>query len=147
MDQKQNIIATFRSWQGEETTLLQYDGELFMKDKSFFIRYTEQTEEGEIRHLLRYQLDELLVTRKGQVQSEQIYRVGEPRSGYYSNQMISLEVSAHTRRLQLLDTESNVMNTLPTQLPFSLEWDYELFVNEQSSGRFTIRLEIQEAKV
>lgn len=147
MNQKQNIVATFQSWQGEETTLLQYDGELFLKDKSFFIRYVEQTEEGEIRHLLRYQLDELLVTRKGHVQSEQIYRVGEPRSGYYSNQMISLEVSAHTRRLQLLDAESKVMNTLPTQLPFSLEWDYELFVSEQSSGRFTIRLEIQEAKV
>jgi len=145
MNQKQNIVAIFQSWQGEETTRMQYDGELFIKGKSLFIRYVEQTEDGEIRHLLRCQQDELLVTRKGQVQSEQLYRVGEPRNGYYSNQIITLEVSAHTSRLQLFAADGSMLTTLPTQLPFSLEWDYELFVSEQSSGRFTIRLQIQEA--
>lgn len=145
MNQKQNIVATFQSWQDDDTTLLQYDGELFMKEKSFFIRYVEQTEAGEIRHLLRYQPDELLVTRKGQVQSEQIYRVGEPRNGHYNNHIISLEVSAQTTRLQLFNAESKAISTLPERIPFSLEWEYELFVSEQSSGRFTIRLQIEEA--
>lgn len=37
-----------------------------------------------------------------------------------------------------------VMDTLPDQLPFTLEWEYELYVGDQMSGRFHIWLHIQE---
>lgn len=147
MKDKQTIIATLESIQDNEKTTHQYEGELYLKEKSFYIRYTEQTEAGEVRHFLRYEPNQLTVSRKGSIQSEQLYRVGEVRSGYYDNGVIRLELGALTHKLRILDKASKTIEALPTQFPFSLEWEYELIVEEQSTGRFAIRLYIQEVNL
>jgi len=145
MNYKQKVWIQLESEQDHEAFSQQMLGEWYLKDKAFYIKYEEQTDAGEIRHLLRYEPPELKVTRRGAVDAEQVYRVHERRSGLYSSQMINLETAAHTYQLVIKDAMDHIVLGLPTKLPFSLIWDYELYVGEQSTGRFKLRLLLKEA--
>lgn len=146
MNHKQKIIATLQSFQDGEHTSYQYEGNWYRKEKTVYILYSENMEEGEVRHFLRYSPNELFVSRKGLIDSEQLYCAGEVRSGYYDNGVMRLALAAQTHQLRCIDAQSHDMDTLPEQLPFSLEWEYELLVDDQSTGRFKVRLDIQEVK-
>lgn len=145
MNHKQKVMIQLESKQDNEAVSQHMLGEWFLKDKAFYIKFAEQSEAGEIRHLLRYEPPELKVTRKGAVDAEQVYRIHERWKGAYSNGMIKLETEAYTHQLSVRDQYGQVILGLPSKLPFSLNWDYELFVGEQSSGRFTLRLLLKEA--
>jgi len=144
MNHKQNVTITLGSTQDGESIALTYSGEWFVKEKSFYLRYAEQTELGEVRNLLRYQHGLLSHSRKGAVESEQIYAIGIRRSGYYDNKVVKFELDAHTSELRLLNSDEELIDELPTKLPFTLEWTYDLYVGEQLTGQFSNRLIIQE---
>lgn len=144
MNHKQGVTITLESKQDGESITLTYSGEWFIKENSFYIRYAEQTELGEVRNLLRYEHQMLSHSRKGAVNSEQIYALGIRRSGYYDNKVVKFELDAHTSELLLLHNDEVMMDELPTKLPFTLEWTYDLFVGEQLTGQFSNRLIIQE---
>ncbi|MEK4248816.1 DUF1934 domain-containing protein [Paenibacillus sp. FSL W7-1287] len=145
MNYKQKIWIQLESEQDNEVVTQQMLGEWYLKDKAFYIKYTEQTDAGEVRHLLRYESNELKVSRKGAVDAEQVYRIHERREGFYSNGMINLETAAYTYQLIIKDAMEHIVLGLPKRLPFSLVWDYELYVGEQSTGRFKLRLLLKEA--
>ena len=144
MNHKQNVKITLESTQDGESIAFTYSGEWFVKDKSFYIRYAEQTELGEVRNLLRYEPRLLSHSRRGAVESEQIYALAIRRSGYYNNKVVKFELDAHTSKLRLLHSNEQMMDQLPTKLPFTIEWAYDIFVGEQLSGQFANRLIIQE---
>lgn len=144
MNHKQNIIVTLQSHQDGERISHTHPGEWFVKGKAFYIRYVEQTELGEVRNLIRYERQLLSHTRKGAVESEQTYVPNDRRMGYYDNKVIKIELEAQTATLSLLDSVKQPIDGLPSQLPFFLEWTYQLFVGEQQAGEFEIRLIIQE---
>lgn len=145
MNYKQNVWIQLESEQDNEVFSQQMLGEWYLKDEAFYIKYAEQTDAGEVRHLLRYEPTELKVTRSGAVDAKQIYRVHERWPGLYSNQMIKLETAAYTYQLVIKDAMDHIVLGLPTMLPFSLIWEYELYVGEQSTGRFKLRLILKEA--
>lgn len=144
MNHKQQIWIKLESAQEDETVSQQMSGEWYVKGKAFYITYEEQSEAGAVRHLLRYEPNELKVFRRGAVESEQVFRLHEQRRGYYDNRLIKLEVEAYTHQLAIKDQHDGVVLGLPSRLPFSLYWDYELFVGEQSTGRFKLRLVLRE---
>ncbi|WP_337102251.1 DUF1934 domain-containing protein [Paenibacillus sp. YIM B09110] len=129
-----------------------YAGEWFRKERSIYIRYTEAADNdnpgaGEVRTLIRYRPEELSIVRRGVVESEQLFTAGQRRIGRYRSAAIAFELETDTSKLGLTGAggAANVdEHGLPTGLPFTLEWAYEMRVNEQSSGRFDIRLYIQE---
>lgn len=145
MNHKQHVWIEFESTQDNEKVSQQMTGEWYIKGKAFYITYEEQTEAGTIRHLLRYEPEELKVMRKGALESEQIYRMHERRQGYYDNRIVKLELQAYTHQLSIRDQYDQVVLGLPSRLPFSLIWEYDLFVGEQATGRFKLRLLLKEA--
>ncbi|MDQ0063860.1 DUF1934 domain-containing protein [Paenibacillus harenae] len=129
-----------------------YSGEWFRKERSIYIRYTEAADSddkgaGEVRTLIRYRPEELSILRRGAVESEQLFTAGQRRIGRYRSAAIAFELETDTSKLGLIGAGGSASvdeHGLPSQLPFTLEWAYEMRVNEQSSGRFDIRLYIQE---
>ncbi|WP_138756098.1 DUF1934 domain-containing protein [Paenibacillus sinopodophylli] len=153
MSDSRKVRMTLESVQDGSSHLHTYRGEWFRKEKSIFIRYSEpaalnEPDAGEVRTLLKYRLDELSIVRRGVIESEQLFVQGLRRTGRYHSSMTSFELETDTEMLSMQVPDgkggSEEAAVLPTELPFTLEWKYELHVGEQTSGRFHIRLHIQE---
>ena len=147
---------TLESRQDEESQTFHYKGEWFRKEHSLFIRYAEQLDSGdggkaEARSLLRYSPGELSITRSGAVDSKQWFVRNQRRRGTFRSEATVFELDTLTTALAAYEEDEARLSengdseeSLPSQLPFIIEWQYELYVEEQLSGRFHIRLLIQE---
>ena len=94
---------------------------------------------------MRYTPGELFIKRSGGIQSEQLFVPGQTRSGTYRSALTTFELETSTKSISLQAKASGDAGAaLPSKPPFTLEWRYELYVSEQMSGRFHIRLHIQE---
>ncbi|WP_168123084.1 DUF1934 domain-containing protein [Paenibacillus sp. HB172176] len=153
-----NVCMTLESRQDGEIQSFQYKGEWFRKEHALYLRYREGTGEGErneVRTLLRYSPGELSIARSGAVDSRQWFVPGQRRRGSYRSAATAFELDTLTTALaayaldkdRLPETEEPERETsLPSKLPFIIEWQYELYVEEQLSGNFHIRLWIQEER-
>jgi uncharacterized beta-barrel protein YwiB (DUF1934 family) len=140
-DSGKAIILIESRADGEKSTH-RHRGEWFRKERSLFIRYAESEE---TRALVRYTPGELFIKRSGGVQSEQLFVPGQTRSGTYRSALTTFGLETSTKSLSLqAQASGDAGAALPTRPPFTLEWRYELYVSEQMSGRFHIRLHIQE---
>ncbi|MEK3884117.1 DUF1934 domain-containing protein [Paenibacillus sp. PL2-23] len=140
-DSGKAIIIIESKANGEKSTH-KHQGEWFRKERSLYIRYAESEE---TRALVRYSPGELYIKRSGGVQSEQHFIPGQARQGTYRSALTTFELETRTRSLTLqAKAPGDSGAVLPSRPPFTLEWRYELYVSEQMSGRFHIRLHIQE---
>lgn len=128
-----------------------YSGEWFRKERSIFIRYSERIGEDdttaeEVRTLLRFRPGELSIVRRGAIRSEQLFVPGMRRSGSYQSALAAMRLETVTTSLTLecAGDARQVPAMLPEQPPFTLDWQYKLYAEDQLSGRFHIRLHIQE---
>lgn len=153
MAENRKVRITLESVQDGSSHIHVYKGEWFRKERSIYIRYSEPAVEGdpksgEVRTLVKYRQGELSIMRRGVIESEQLFVPGLRRTGRYDSSMTSFSLETDTMRLSLLipdgDGGNTAAETLPEQLPFTLEWEYEMHVDDQMSGRFHIRLHIQE---
>ena len=144
---------TLESVQDGRSHIHTYEGEWFRKERSIFIRYIEPAaavdpKAGEVRTLVRYRHGELSIVRRGVIESEQLFVPGLRRTGYYRSPATSFPLETDTVQLSLkaqdYDAASADAGVLPSKLPFTLEWEYEMHVGDQMSGRFHLRLHIQE---
>ncbi|HTG68469.1 MAG TPA: DUF1934 domain-containing protein [Candidatus Udaeobacter sp.] len=153
MADSRKVRITLESVQDGSLHTHAYEGEWFRKERSIFIRYSEPAVEGdpkagEVRTLVKYRQGELSIVRRGVIESEQLFVPGLRRTGHYRSSMTSFSLETDTLLLSLQVPEGDEGSTeavsLPSQLPFTLEWEYEMHVGDQMSGRFHIRLHIQE---
>lgn len=143
MEASGKAVLTLESVQDGERVKEIYRGEWFRKAKSLYIRYTEA--DGEVRTLIRYSRGELSLTRSGAVKMEQTFAEGQRRRGSYRSAMTAFELETDTAKLSIQGGGADRDDQgLPVLLPFTLEWKYRLLVEERLSGRFHIRLHIQE---
>ncbi|WP_028609479.1 DUF1934 domain-containing protein [Paenibacillus harenae] len=147
--QSGKVRVTLESMQDGSPHIHTYEGEWFRKELSVFVRYVEPAAEngpetGEVRTLVRYRPDELSIVRRGAVDSEQLFVPGLRRAGYYRSKAASFPLETDTLLLQLRQPQGESADELPATLPFTVEWQYDMHVGDQMSGRFHIRLHIQE---
>ncbi|ANY66376.1 hypothetical protein BBD42_07820 [Paenibacillus sp. BIHB 4019] len=145
MSDRMNVSIKLESRQDGAVQVGEHRGELFRKDRSLYIRYEEPIE-GEanaepIRSLIRYRQGELLITRRGAVESEQLFAVGGKRAGRYRSPFMNFQMETETKQL-VLHADGAAAGEL-AEPPFSIEWKYDLWIDEHLSGRFHIRLYIQ----
>jgi len=78
--------------------------------------------------------DEIRLTRKGEVAQEQVFRVGEWKTGTIGTRYGTLKAEAYTTRIEL--------NLLPAG--GSVEWEYDWRTADLEPERCSVRLEIRE---
>ncbi|MCR2807775.1 DUF1934 domain-containing protein [Paenibacillus soyae] len=140
-DSGKAIIMIESKADGEKSTH-KHKGEWFRKERSLYIRYAESES---TRAIVRYSPGELFLKRSGGVQSEQLFVPGQTRIGTYRSALTTFELETRTKSLSLqAKARGDAGAALPSMPPFTLDWRYELYVSEQLSGRFHIRLHLQE---
>ncbi|MFD2117526.1 DUF1934 domain-containing protein [Paenibacillus yanchengensis] len=150
------VIVTLVSQHDGQSTTFQYKGQLYNKQRAVYIRYTEQEyEQGqeEIRTLIRYKQGELSIVRRGAIHSEQLFIPNIQSAGVYRAQAITMQIKTKTYSLGLVQVARERQEKLEQtdkqmlerpELPFSLEWHYDLLVNEQVTGKFHMKLHIRK---
>ncbi|ASR49631.1 hypothetical protein B4V02_24625 [Paenibacillus kribbensis] len=120
-----------------EDVVQELSGEAIVRGKHLYIRYDEPAESpqgGTIRNTVKIGPDELKLIRHGEVQSEQSFALGRRLPGFYRSPFLSLNMSAHTQKLDIrMDGFTGYVS-----------WTYDLYVFEDFSGHFAISLHIQE---
>jgi len=133
-------------------------GEWFRKGRTVYVRYTENDENaGEVRTVVRWRDGELHVTRRGIVESEQTFVAGVRRAGKYVSPFARFHMVTDTSLLWMqcgdwmqksqerraeqerVDDE----NPVPV-LPMLLEWHYKMYVDEELTGQFKIKLKAEK---
>ncbi|WP_274648506.1 DUF1934 domain-containing protein [Paenibacillus humicola] len=123
-----------------------FGGEWYRKGRSVYLRYDERDEaDSEVRTTVRWREGELLVTRRGDVESEQTFVAGARRQGQYSSPHASFRLETDTSLLwmqcgDLMRTEA-ADEPLGLTLPMLIEWHYTLWIDSQQTGTFVIRLQ------
>lgn len=112
-----------------------YDGDLYRKGQAVYVRYIEHDETGtETRTLLKLTEQEIKLTRRGQVESEQSFALQERRRGYYQTSM---------GRLPLV-TETLAMEVVLGAESCSAVWSYSLHIADEPAGLFKLKIMIRE---
>jgi len=123
---------------GGKAGALSYSGMLYPKANAFYLKYEEADEErGRCRVTFKWDADGLTLLRHGEVQGEQSFRLGRRTAGWHESPAGRLRLEMETRKLRLHADR-------PGSLPFEIEWQYQLWVNEQRTGRFDLRLRVRE---
>ncbi|MFF2484219.1 DUF1934 domain-containing protein [Paenibacillus sp. NPDC058071] len=145
MSDKMTVTVTLESKQGGQSTRHVYPGEWFRKDRSVYIRYEEGEGTEAVRTIVRCRPDELFITRKGAVESDQLFlRGGSRQPGQYRSPYTSFTMETETQRLAYRAGGGRDDGDLTP--PFTVEWKYEIWVEGELTGRFQNRLHIAAAE-
>ncbi|GGG25151.1 DUF1934 domain-containing protein [Paenibacillus abyssi] len=146
---KRKVHITLESRQEDEVTMHEYVGEWVQKHRSVFLLYEESEEDGQVRTTVRWNEEELKITRRGDVETEQTFAPGVRRPGVYRTANVAFAMETVTDGLSFYadapGSDSDAAGDgVPFDLPLTIEWGYTLWMNEQHIGRFQIRLKIEE---
>jgi uncharacterized beta-barrel protein YwiB (DUF1934 family) len=135
MEQKRRVRIRIESRQDEQETLLLAEGDLYPKGDRFYIRYEEPDSElGRTSTMLKLESGQIRIIRQGDVESEQTFVRGERRIGFYQTVQGRLELEMHTH-----DLVSEVIQGIGW-----VSWSYDLYVQGEPAGLYTIKLWIRE---
>ncbi|OXM14698.1 DUF1934 domain-containing protein [Paenibacillus herberti] len=140
-DGRREVTITVSSTQdGQPAPVVKHVGVLIPKGRTLYIRYEEQDElHGSVRTMIRWNGEELTLTRRGGVESDQTFAAGQARGGRYNSAHLSFPLVTETEDLSVTMASDEGL------LPLTLGWTYRLRMEDQLSGRFQLRLTIQEA--
>ncbi|MFC5467356.1 DUF1934 domain-containing protein [Cohnella suwonensis] len=137
MPDKRSVTVGFRSRQQDgETDLAGLPGELFRLAAGWALTYKEPPDESgaETNNTLFVRDGELRLRRRGTVDYEQVFRLGEEAvPGEMTTPYGAHDVRARTSMLASELSEAGGY----------VEWEYELLMHDQSAGSFRIRLDIK----
>lgn len=143
MSKKHPVRVRLSSHQDQGQTVQEYRGEHIDKGSSIYIRYEESGEglpqaADRDKTMTTVKIDRdhdiIKIIRHGAVQSEQAFQLGRRLPGFYRSPYVSTQLSQETTHMHIDMQEVGGM----------VEWSYELFAHEESTGEFKISLTIQE---
>lgn len=115
-----------------------YGGDLYRKGQAFYVRYIEQDESGgETRTLVKLSEQEIKITRRGQIESDQSFSLQERRRGYYQTVMGRLPLVTDTLSMDVRLGEDSC----------SAVWSYSLHIADEPAGLFKLKIMIREVRI
>lgn len=106
----------------------------YWKEGRLFLHYSEtDAEMGRTTTLIRATPEEIRILRRGDVQSEQVFRLGQKSTGYYETPFGRME----------LETQTHKLSTDLQEVTGTLSWVYDLNVSGSHAGTFALTLEFR----
>jgi uncharacterized beta-barrel protein YwiB (DUF1934 family) len=136
MPKKRNVKIQFQGWQQDgDPQRAMLKGALFRQTTGWALTYLDQPDENGVETLntLFIRDGELLVRRRGSLFFEQVFRRDVWLTGHMETPFGAHAIQAFTTRLDSELSENGG----------HIEWTYDLRVQDQESGSFRIRLDIQ----
>lgn len=136
MPDKRNVTVGFQSWQPEGTERAELQGELYQLQTGWTLIYREPPDENgaETTNTLFIHPNEIRLRRRGSISFEMSFRQGAALPGRMETPYGPHEVEALTNQLDIELAESGG----------TVEWKYDLLLQDQLVGSFHIRLDIRE---
>lgn len=132
---KQTVRIRIESRQAGQSHVQETAGELYHKQESYYLRYTEpDSESGKTTATVKWDDKMVKVFRHGDVQSDLTFISGTRTAGYYELPQGRMEMECFTHSI-----ERKLDGGLGT-----LSWSYELYANGVHAGRIRLRLVIEE---
>ncbi len=155
------------SRQDDERVTQEVTGELYRKGAHFYVRYIEPINHPErvnrrgdhpdgendgasdmsasspTQVMIKISKRQIKLTRRGQVESEQTFSYREKQGGYYRSQALRFPMTTYTSLMEW-------NNPWPFEGPLQfdqlmLTWAYQLYIEEQCTGQFEIKLKMTPA--
>lgn len=142
MEWKRKANITLETRQGEEVVASSYTGDWYKKGHADYVSYLEPSGDGgpaPIRALAKWNGEELKITRRGGTESEHLFAAGRRCRGHYSSAQTQFALETVTQQLVARERQREGRPEL------TLEWSYELWVEDYMAGLLELRLHIQEA--
>ncbi|ANE45902.1 hypothetical protein SY83_05905 [Paenibacillus swuensis] len=129
------VQLTVESRHDGETYVQQVEGSLYRKEGTVYLRYPETDEAmGRTMTTVKIVPMEVKIIRHGEVESDQMFMVGRKLPGTYRTPFTALSLETDTQRIEADIAE----NTGKLQL------NYDLYVNGELAGNYTIKMNYQE---
>ncbi|QKS43603.1 DUF1934 domain-containing protein [Paenibacillus cellulosilyticus] len=155
MTDKANVQLTLTSEIEGEVQEHTFTGEWYRKGRTVYVRYTETDESsGEVRTVIRWRDGQLHIARRGVVDSEQNFVAGSKQAGEYKSPFARFKMVTDTSLLWMqcgdlvqrgdhMQAETDGDGELLPTLPMLLEWHYNMYVDEELTGEFKIKLKAE----
>ncbi len=121
-EKKVRIIFETRVNKRKTNELVTY-GSIVFKGEDLYIRYAEETIDGEVRYVVKYSGDEVKVMRSGAMNMRQVFKKGEETSTIMRSKVTDLYVSAKTDSLCYLQDDSAHRHELAFAYVLSIQYD------------------------
>ncbi|WP_176222142.1 DUF1934 domain-containing protein [Tuberibacillus sp. Marseille-P3662] len=120
-----------------EATVSHTQGQLFIKDKTYYLRYTENMEGiGDVSNTIKMDDTEAVVIRKGPVSMRQHLVPGEETQGVYHNPFGQMTMVTNTKQCAILWDSGKAKGHIDLR--------YHLKIQGEPVGAFKLIFEIQE---
>ncbi|MCM3342209.1 DUF1934 domain-containing protein [Paenibacillus sp. MER TA 81-3] len=145
------------SRQDDERVTQEVTGELYRKGSHFYVRYIEPINHPDGQNdgdsdmsassptqvMIKISKRQIKLMRRGQVESEQTFSYLEKQGGYYRSQALRFPMTTYTTLMEW-------NNPWPFEGPLQfdqlmLTWAYQLYIEEQCTGQFEIKLKMTPA--
>ncbi|MBN3524428.1 DUF1934 domain-containing protein [Paenibacillus apiarius] len=152
---KRKVHIVIDSRQDDERVTQEVNGELYRKGEHFYVRYTEPVNHPDGKKdsdigassptqvMIKISKRQIKLTRRGQVESEQTFSHREQRGGYYRSEALRFPMTTYT---SLMEWNEPWPFDGPLQFDqLTLTWAYQLYIEEQCTGQFEIKLNVTPA--
>jgi uncharacterized beta-barrel protein YwiB (DUF1934 family) len=125
------LTSTFTvSMASPDTHRLEYTGQLYFLNGTWYIKYVEQEEDGQTNTTIKANAQEIVVIRNGLVSMRQSYQPGVTTMGSFHGAGGLMWMDTETKEIQLQHDAEGYLS--------SIKWTYILHVNEQRVGHYTV---------
>lgn len=127
------LVSTIRHPNVQEETInIEIKGTLTLKGKQYYLVYEEMQDQKKTRTTVKLGGQTALILRSGGVKMRLPFERGELQTGSYDTQYGTLIITTNTKHLHFDDGHFQV--------------EYELIINEEVAGTYTLELIYTEAE-
>ena len=132
-----HFVTEIREGARKETVAFEANGQYYVKGQGTYVAFQEPNEQGEVKTIIKIQDEQVLIMRSGAVSMRQTHVKGEWTTGTYTSELGTFALQTKTDNVLLNGRMKRKRTTLLT---------YALLLSEQEAGRYTITINLKEAK-
>ncbi|ABS24065.1 Domain of unknown function DUF1934 [Bacillus cytotoxicus NVH 391-98] len=133
-----HFVTEIREGARKETVAFQANGQYYVKGESTYVTFQEPNEQGEVRTIIKIQDGQVLIMRSGVVSMRQTHVKGEWTTGTYKSELGTFALQTKTDNVLFKWSDEKKKGQLFLA--------YALLLSEQEAGRYTITINLKEAK-
>ncbi|HDR4455596.1 hypothetical protein COJ79_19485 [Bacillus thuringiensis] len=133
-----HFVTEIREGARKETVAFEENGQYYVKGQGTYVTFQEPNEQGEVKTIIKIQDEQVLIMRSGAISMRQTHVKGEWTTGTYTSELGTFALQTKTDNVLFKWSDEKKKG--------QLFLTYALLLSEQEAGRYTITINLKEAK-
>ncbi|HHY2674991.1 DUF1934 domain-containing protein [Bacillus clarus] len=133
-----HFVTEIREGARKETVAFEVNGQYYVKGQGTYVTFQEPNEQGEVKTIIKIQDEQVLIMRSGAISMRQTHVKGEWTTGTYTSELGTFALQTKTDNVLFKWSDEKKKG--------QLFLTYALLLSEQEAGRYTITINLKEAK-